>query len=333
MPPGLLTMRPIRLALMGQPWWSGRLAGMLNQHPELQARALAGRAILSPRGLAWLARADLLLRVGFRPGAPTRNGRAFDALWAALRFLNPGAPVVYYWLGTDVLNSLEDARAGRLRQGPHRKALRAVHWADAPWLVEELREVGYQASFHPIPVPLAGLEAPESLPGRFSVLTYVPDARADYYGGREILAAARAMPTVPFVVLGGLGAWAEPVPPNLSFVGWQEDVRPFLCACSVLVRLVAHDGLGGTVREALEAGRHVIYSQAMPQVVHVPFGDPQALVRALAGLEQRHRAGDLRPNLEGRRYVQEAYDFQQSLETYRLLCRSALGLGPKGVAP
>lgn len=314
----------ITVALLGQPLWCGRLAELLSRRPELNAKSVAGRQLLSWSGLQHVLQADLLLRVGFRPGGSTVRAVLYDAFWSLLRVFNRRAKVVYYWIGTDVLTSLEDFRAGTLRRGPHTEARAQGHWADAPWLVEELAELQFRARFHPIPVPLKGVDAPRELPAPFMVLTYIPDGRASFYGGREVVAAARALPSMAFEVLGGEGGWVGETLPNLKFVGWQKDIRPFLERCSVLLRLVAHDGLGGTVREALEAGRHVVYTQAMPHVATVPFGDADALIRALDGLHGAFLNGQLRPNEEGRRYVREAYDLDRALEIYVQLCREAL---------
>jgi hypothetical protein len=307
----------IQIVILGQPYWSMRFATILEQCPgKVVARFLSMRDLFTREGIRSVLDADLFLRMGYRPGAPTWRGRLFDALWSALGILNPRAKAAHYWIGTDVLNTCEDFHAGRLRQGPMRRAAADLHWADAPWLVEELREVGLNSSYIALPVPLEDVKVPTHLPSPFTVLTYIPDNRAEFYDGPSLLQAAKALPEVAFEVIGGTGTWLEEPLPNLTFHGWQMDVRPFLARASVVVRLVRHDGMGGTVREALQAGRHVVYSQPMPCVTYVPFQDPQALTEALRGFQERFLAGTLRPNAEGHAYVQKTFDLATCLKTY-----------------
>ncbi len=304
--------------MLGQPFWSLRFADILREGSggEVEARFLPPGDLARPGGLRVAMAADILLRMGYRPGARTWRGRLFDGLWAFLRTLNPRAKAVHYWIGTDVLHTLQDHRSGRLRQGPLRRAQEDLHWADAPWLVEELAEVGLKARYIALPVPLREVQPPARLPAPFTVLTYIPDTRPEFYDGPTILRAAQALPGIRFEVIGGEGAWVRSPLPNLTFFGWQKDVRPFLARASVVVRLVRHDGMGGTVLEALQAGRHVIYSQSIPCVTVVPYQDPEALESALRGLHERFEAGDLAPNLAGHRYVQEMFDLQQRCDAY-----------------
>jgi hypothetical protein len=307
----------IRIVLLGLPFWSRRLAAILNRRPrELGAEFLPPGALGTPAGLRAVRAADVLMRIGYRPGAPTWRGRAFDALWAVLRSLNPRAGAVHYWQGTDVLNSLADARAGRLRPGPMAKARRDRHWTVAPWLVDELAEVGLESRFIAFPVSVDGLVPPERLPAPFTVLTYIPDPRWEFYDGPAILQAARDLPELRFEVIGGRGLRAGQPPPNLTFFGWQDDVRPFLERATVAVRLVGHDGVAQSVREALLAGRHVIYSQSLPWVTVVPFQNPALLEQALGDLHRRFVAGELPPNLAGHRYVRETFGLEASLDRY-----------------
>lgn len=304
--------------MLGVPFWSLRFADILREGGggEIEADFVPIRDLARSRGLRAVMAADILLRMGYRPGARTWRGRVFDGLWAFLRAVNPRAKAVHYWIGTDVLHTLQDHRSGRLRPGPLRRAQRDLHWADAPWLVDELAEVGLDARYIALPVPLLDVQPPDRLPAPFTVLTYIPDHRAEFYDGPTILQAARALPGIRFEVIGGEGTWARSPLPNLAFFGWQKDVRPFLARASVVVRLVRHDGMGGTVLEALQAGRHVIYSQSIPCVTVVSYQDPTALEAALRELQERFEAGGLAPNLAGHRYVREVFDLQQRCDAY-----------------
>jgi hypothetical protein len=297
----------IRVALCGQPHWTRSLINLLTQYTPDRVAAFSAGPLLSlaarPRRIGG---PDVVLRVGFRPGAPTIRGRGFDALWRAARAANPLARAVFYWIGSDVSSTLRDATDGRLEPGPFLDARSAHHIAGAPWLASELEQVGVIARSVLFPAALPAIAGPAPLPENFRVLTYLPAGRAADYGGDEIVAAARSLPNVRFVVVGGhdLAGGA----PNLDTLGWIGSMdEQYALSCAVL-RLARHDALGATVREALVHARHVIYTYNLPHVTHVPFGDGVALTSALSDLAQRHGRGQLGLNSEGRTYALEAFD-------------------------
>jgi hypothetical protein len=297
----------IRVALCGQPHWTRSLIDLLTEYTPDQVAAFHAGPLLSraarPRGLGG---PDVVLRVGFRPGAPTARGRAFDALWRAARAANPKARAVFYWIGTDVSSTLRDARAGQLVPRTFANARSAHHIAGAPWLATELEEVGLMPQPILFPVPLPAVARPEALPSDFRVLTYLPAGRSADYGGHEIIAAARALPDAGFVIVGGRDLIDHP--PNLQMPGWVPSMdEQYVASCAVL-RLTRHDALGATVREALVHARHVIYTYDLPHVAHVPFGDATALTIALTHMAEQHGRGQLGLNIEGRTHALQAFD-------------------------
>lgn len=308
--------KPLSICLLGQPYWVKELQDSLNA--SSRARVSAFRLRLGSRhALADLRKvlsADVLVRMGFRPGARTVRGRAFDTLWAVLRLLNLRAAAVFYWLGTDVFNTIEDFNSGKLRRRCYNRSKQDDHLADAPWLAKELAQIGITA--FPITVTLPSLSdgEPSNLPTEFSVLTYIPDARYQFYGGECIYRAAQQLPNIRFDVVGGLGAWVPEALPNLVFQGWQNDMKPFYRRATVLVRLVQHDGTGLTAVEALSLERHVIYSHPLPYTLRVAWGDSDALIEALTGLLNLHNQCLLRPNAAGRAYVEEHFNHHARME-------------------
>jgi len=301
-----------RVCFIGQRFWAERLAGLVNEHAggsPLRASFVDGgnaRAVLGSHGL--FGSADLFVRVGFRPGSPTRRGVLFDALWRASRMVRRSARRAYLWIGTDVFSTLADTRAGSLspffaaeRDGP-------AHWTTAPWLLEELAGVGIQAEMVRFPDRSLAAPASEGLPAEFRVLSYIPDQRFAFYGGPTIQAVAERLPSVPFDVVGGRGGWAAGGPTNLVFHGWQADLVPFYDRSTLVVRMVEHDAIGGSVREGLAMARHVAYSYPLPHTHHVRFGDAASLVEIVESLADRHRAGALEPNVAGREFMRREFD-------------------------
>jgi hypothetical protein len=263
---------------------------------------------ISVRDLRSAATADVLLRVGFRPGAPTLRGRAFDAIWLLLRLWNREARGAMYWIGTDVLNSTRDFSAGKLRRAFFQSRAEDLHVADAPWLVSELAQVGVPATFIHLPGSSECAAEIAPLGPAFRVLTYIPDARFRFYGGDTIFQAARRLPQIEFDVVGGLGNWTSAPMANLHFHGWQSNIERFYRDACVVLRLVEHDSIGSTVQEGLLFARHVLYSYPFPHTTHIAFGDVDQLVQALRHLFHFHQTGRLAPNVSGWAYARQAFD-------------------------
>ena len=298
----------MRVALVGQPGWIELLAALLNEHG---AGAVAAEAYHGRKALRLLGRkreSDVLLRVGYRPGAPTPRGVAFDTWWSLVERAHPGIPTVYYWIGTDLFNARADAAAGRLRRPFERAAAQAKHVAAAPWFVADLRELGVDASLVPFPTPLPDIAEPYPLPDTFSVLTYLPMGRSDHYGGDTVIRAARAMPDVPFVVVGREGRPIPEAPGNVESMPRQPTLDPCYRASTVVVRLVRHDAVGATVKEALVHARQVIYSYPLPFVERVAHDDAPALLDRLVKLRAKHESGRLQLNTQGRDYALAEFD-------------------------
>jgi hypothetical protein len=296
----------IRVCVVGQQLWAKRLEDTLRRYTPgpVQVLTLAAKNLLSPE----FRHADILMRIGFRPGARTPLGVGFDAFWSALRTAAPRAAALHYWIGSDVWRTVQDCGAGRLRRGPFSAALRDHHLADAPWLAEELATIGIAARVLAIPAPNLRAQSLPPLPETFRVLTYIPDYRFRFYGGEALYEAAHCLPHIPFEVVGGWGRWAKPPLSNLRFHGWVSEMEPFYRNCPLLVRMVEHDSIGVTVKEALSFGRHVIYSYPLPHTEQVSFADDRQLTKSILDLELRHRKGLLKPNVNGWEYALREFD-------------------------
>ena len=293
-----------RVALIGQPHWTAHLSRMFERH----AADLIDPVVISPSagGIAVALRrdVDVLLRVGFRPGAVTARGRAFDQAWSALRRWHHRAAACHYWLGTDVHNTVNDAREGSLRSWFAASA-RDVHLVTAPWHVSELTALGLVPEFAPMPYSLPTAE-PAPLPSRFSVLTYLPPQRFAFYGGEVIFEVARQLPNVHMRVLGARSA-APDAPANVEYPGWVVNTAVVYAATTVVVRIPEHDGIGGTVLEGLAHARHVLYTYPLPHVEVIPR-EVEALHAAIDRLRRAHEEGSLEANLAGRAWVLEEHD-------------------------
>lgn len=286
-----------RVLVLGLPYFGRRLAADL--------AALGWRADYLPhpgRSLpAWgrvaaaVARADIVYLIGSRldRGSP-------QARLARVR----RRPIVIHWVGTDVQIALDEHRR---RNADARLAERAIHWCDAPWLADELRQAGIRAEYVPLPIPVPEAEPPP-LPARFTVLLYYPVDAFD----REVFdwdTMARlpgAFPGVRFLLIPSPPETLPgPLPPNLEARGWVDDMDALYREVTVLVRLTTHDGQSFMAAEALARGRYVIWTHPMPGATQARGFE--AVSAALRRLLERHDAGALGPNLDGRRRVLERF--------------------------
>jgi len=286
-----------RILILGLPYFGSMLSGVLAQR-GWEARFLAhpGR---SPRAwldvLAAVARADVLYLVSAR----AERGSPLDRLLRWWRL-----PAVVHWVGTDVLIAREAYRKGDLSEVV---AGNAVHWADAPWLVDELREMGIRSDVVPLPVPGIASGAPP-LPASFRVLFYLPVDAFDreVFDIETMLRLPRELPDVAFVLIPSPAeSLPSPLPLNLEARGWVTDMDALYRETTVLARLVAHDGMPFMVLEALSRGRHAVYSYELPGVVHARGYD--AVKEAITRLRDAHTGGDLGLNEAGMRWVAESH--------------------------
>lgn len=299
----------ISVLVLGQPYYASRIARALD------GRADDMRATFVDQGsyLRLLARPPrtervVLVRAGYRAGATTPRGRLFDAYWSLLRRALPRAVACHYWLGTDVMDTLTEARAGTLRFAAVAAARDDLHLAAAPWLASELEEVDLHASVAHVPRPYCSPETSPPLPADFRVLTYLPGDRFAFYGGEAVIEAARRLPDVGFDAVGRLASSAPPALTNVAWHGWVAEMTERYARATVVVRIPRHDGLGGTVVEGLLHGRHVIYTHEVPFVRTIWPATADGLVEALGELRDAHRAGELAPNLVGRSYALDEFN-------------------------
>ncbi len=285
------TVRRGRVLILGIPYFGNKLAAELTSL-GWRARYLPhpGR---SPRGwakvLSAILRADILYLVS------SRIEKRSPQHWL-LRLRRK--PVVIHWVGTDVKLAREVHRRGKVSV---QIAERAHHWCDAPWLVQELRTIGVTSEFVPLPIQLHEGRSP-ALPSEFGVLLYCPQEPAyrEVFDLETMLKLPAAFPEVQFTMVASPPeSLPGPLPPNLEALAWVEDVEPLYKKTTVYVRLTHHDGQSFMAAEALSRGRYVIWSHPMPGCIHAStFEDVSGALRALL---DRHKAGTLSTNLEGRR--------------------------------
>lgn len=290
-----------RIAVLGLPFFAQRTAEGLRE-AGYAARYVA-RPGRSPRAwarfLAEMARAELVYAIG----SSVAKWGPLDLLALARR------RIVMHWVGSDVQYAIEERRRGRASR---RLIRRATHWADAPWLADELRPAGIRAEVRPLPVPIAVGEA-APLPEEFRVLVYLPAQPHAAYAVEETLAVMRALPDVSFAIAGGFAPPADL--PNVTALGFVEDMGGVYRDSVALLRLVHHDGLSHSVVEALSYGRYVVWTYPFDGAITAL--SPEAAVAALRDLQARFTQRELGVNVEGIAKVTQRYSWATMLADAR----------------
>jgi len=240
-----------------------------------------------------LQRCDLIYQIGGRVN--------FGKFLRAARLMGKRR-IVMHWVGSDTIlgqKEFSDSKSDQwVAQNP-------VHWAETPWMVQEVERLGLRCELVPLPsarVP----EAPSPLPPEFSVLLYVPDMqRASFYGLDWMLQVAKELPHIRFDLVGLENAPLAGVPRNFHNHGRISDLSDFMQRSAVLWRPVQHDGLSLMVLEALGHGRHVLWTYEFPGCIAVKSA--QEARDRIAELHEKHKRGDLEINHVGAQVVAESY--------------------------
>lgn len=314
----------IEVLVLGQPFQATRIARLLNHGAnDLHATVILPRQY--PELLAQSQRAPVVvMRAGYRIGADTSRGRLFDGFWALLRQRIKPATWSHYWLGSDVMRTIEDSRSGAIRRGPLDGSRDDLHLTVAPWLTDELRTVGIRATTALLPPPRDAPQVPPPLPAGFIALCYLPPHRFAFFGGDAILEAARRLPHVRFDVVANDGSTAADRPPNVVWHGWVPNMADRYEHASVVVRVPKHDGYGNSVIEGLLYARHIVYTYEVPFTRRLWPLTSNGLVTVLSELADEHARGTLVPNTEGRAFAQLAFDPVRLGDELRAIIRAAV---------
>ena len=169
--------------------------------------------------------------------------------------------VINHWIGTDVLI----ARKKKI----HRKINQFfidVNLASAPWLKNELMELGINATLLPI-IPAGMRYEVAKMPKEHSVLVYMPEGRESFYGKKYIEYLAKEFPNIRFFIVANSNKELIKLK-NVTFLGKLSlnEMEALYDKISILIRLPEHDGLSLMLLEALVKGKQVIYKYKFPYV-------------------------------------------------------------------
>lgn len=286
--------RKMRVLIVGLPLFSKRLAEKLsefdkqntyisldtyyNKWDKLKARFL-------------IPQSDLVFSIN---GSMTRS-RVFDLA------LRKKVPVIMNWVGTDVLKAIDAHKNGRAVMEYKEKA---VHYCEVDWIRDELSEIGIVPEI----VNFASfdnefeLKQPE---GKFTVLTYISDGRAEFYGIKSILKLAENNPDVRFLIAGTKADAYHPLPDNVEALGWVTNMDELFNMSHVCIRFPEHDGLSTFILEALARGKEVLYKYPFHHCHHC--NDDQGLEEEMKKLLSEFNTGKWKVNAAGAEFIRNEF--------------------------
>lgn len=223
-------------------------------------------------------------------------------------------PIFYHWIGTDVYRFINDAFIKRFFKKLIINSPIVSSLVVSENLKYELQQYSVESSILPL-TKLKFVNEVPALPAKFSVLSYVPKNRWDFYHGDLINELSIKMPDVDFHILAA--GRKNSSRPNLFLYDFVDDTIPFYKKCSVLLRITVHDGLPKMVLEALSYGRQVLWNESFPHCLTVKN------LNECVGVLNKLKL-DCTLNLEGKKFVQDSFNESKIIGSYYQLCINIL---------
>jgi hypothetical protein len=225
---------------------------------------------------------------------------------------------IMHWVGTDVLSAINAYNSGDYKLDFIKKV---HHLCEVDWIQEELMPLGIDAkilNFASFDQSFE-IQAPED--NKLSLLTYMSDARAEFYGLPKVIELAKKFPEVSFTIVGAKASAYFPLPANVEALGWVDNMAYYFNNCHATIRIPEHDGLSNFVLESLARGKHVFYNHPYS---HCTFcATLSDLEHAVLELKHAVEGGNYLPNLAGKTFVERAFNsdyvFSQLIREFETL--------------
>ncbi|MCF8432986.1 MAG: hypothetical protein K9G37_00830 [Crocinitomicaceae bacterium] len=170
--------------------------------------------------------------------------------------LNRKIPLIMIWVGTDVITATAAFKSGKYRKDYIENA---VHFCEVNWIQDELKAIGINADIVNFASFDKKFQLMNPISQKFTVLTYIPNQRSEFYGPNLFLNVARSFPEINFIIAGTKAEEYQPLPENVKALGWVEDMDSLYADVHLCVRIPEHDGLSTFILESLARGKDVIY--------------------------------------------------------------------------
>jgi hypothetical protein len=229
-------------------------------------------------------------------------------------------PAIIHWVGTDIVNAVENFMDGEKRMFEKLSDPNIVHLVHLEEHLIEMKEVMPHANYRIIPLPPYAFFEPEPYPDGIPVVSvYMPTLRQEFYRSETIVQAAMKFPEVRFEFYYYYDKRKEEEPirgtvncfrvPSRDEEGMKEQIRK----SRAFIRIPVHDGLSVQALEFASAGRSVIYNKNLPFVDFCETdGKLESDVPRLASLIQKV-LDRTEPNFEMSKHYREEFSHEKYL--------------------
>lgn len=188
--------------------------------------------------------------------------------------------IFLHYVGSDVTGSIKDLQLGRYSQDLMSHANFA---ANAPWLVDELIDIGITAKF--IPTYVENDPYISSVKKKFSVLTYLGEDKENFYGLQYILHLAEVFPGLEINVIGTNNHSIFENFQNIQSHGWQSrgNLLRLVNENLIMIRMTEHDGLAHLAVDAMLCKNWVIRPLQCDGVINAK--NQEEMIRAILDLQ------------------------------------------------
>jgi hypothetical protein len=173
--------------------------------------------------------------------------------------------VFVHFVGSDVLRLQKVNFFDRLNWT---LALKTAHrvFTGAPWHVDEISDFIHAESFILFFNHFEKLKKAPPLPEKFTVLSYLPPGKPEFYGEFLVKHLVDKYPHIHFKIVG-IDSFSNS--PNVTSVpiNYELDIHHLYKDVSLLIRLTEHDGYSSMVLEAMSLGRNIIWTYDIPHVM------------------------------------------------------------------
>ena len=195
-------------------------------------------------------------------------------------------------------------------------ALKTAHrvFVGAPWHVQELRKFLSVESFILFFNDYEKRKKTLALPDEFTVLTYLPEGKPEFYGESLIRDLIEKYPETKFIILGS-DKYSHYSNVIIKTIDYTIDMDEIYSQSSLLIRLTKHDGFSSMVLEALSYGRNVIWTYDIPNVKHIKL-DRNNLFDIFDEVKKYGY------NLQGENWVKKNFNFSSFINNLEALYKN-----------
>ena len=239
----------------------------------------------------------------------TRDSKTIDVA------LKMKKKIIYHWVGSDLINAKNDFKNGLINTNYINDA---VHLADSPWFVDELKQIGISAVYCPLNAYKVGASDNEmNFPDKFTVLNYIKEGSEEFYGFNDFISLAKHFPEINFHIAGMSNANTI-LPENVKLLAWVDDMKVEIQNSVACLRMPKHDGLSFFVLESLGEQRYVIYNQPFEPCIMANSLDTAK--QSIQMLYERFCKGELELNTKGSEYVEQHFNEKEVVSNlFRIL--------------